>query len=248
MSPLGARTRPSGAFRAWPRETVKPGPASKPRNTASGMAAIRLPIVSATYSVPFWPRPAPVGPSTSAAEFSASGKPDPIVAWNQTNGSPKLGILITSLITVPPKTVLPLAATVPFSTLVTNSTAWLPRSRVAMSHGPLMPWPQNVSLTWPHWSSTIRQPGPEMFPPLVGSEPTITQPLRSDASAVVRPTPPGQPGRLRSILANTDTWPNGETWTIVVPVPCTFALLLKLLTSTSPRCRKPVLRGTTATP
>ena len=36
--------------------------------------------------------------------------------------------------------------------------------------------------------------------------------------------------------------------TIVVPVPCTLALLLKLLTRTLPRNRSPVLRGMTATP
>ena len=65
-----------------------------------------------------------------------------------------------------------------------------------------MPWPANVSRTWPQRSRTIRQPAPETLPPCVGSEPTITQPLRSAVSAVVRPTPPGQPGRLRLILAN----------------------------------------------
>ena len=110
---------------------------------------------------------------------------------------------MTSRSTVPPNTTWPLAATVPFRTLVTNSTAWLPRSRLPMSQGPLMPPPRKVSRTWPHRSSTIRQPAPETFPPLVGSEPTITQPLRSTVRAVVRPTPPGQPGRLRLILANT---------------------------------------------
>src|SRR5580704_13140493 len=103
-----------------------------------------------------------------------------------------------------------------------------------------------VFLTLPHWSRTIRQPGPEMTPFCVGSEPTITQPLRSATRAVVRPTPPGQ---LLSLMpANSETLPCGLTSTIVVPVPCTFALLLKLLTSTSPRYRRPVLCGTTATP
>jgi hypothetical protein len=145
MSPLGAMTRPSSPFRKWPRETVTPRPALKPRNTALGMAAIRLSSVSATYSTPFAPRPAPVGPITSADEFSVSGKPDPIVVPNRTNGRPDAGIVMTSRTTVPPKTVLPLAFTVPFSTLVTNSTAWLPRSRLAMSHGPLIPrWVKNV--------------------------------------------------------------------------------------------------------
>src|SRR5271170_3874616 len=109
-----------------------------------------------------------------------------------------------------------------------------------------------VFLTLPHWSRTIRQPGPEMTPFCVGSDPTITQPLRSTTRAVVRPTPPGQ--ALSVIPANCDTAPPGLTWTMVVPVPCTppgfavVAALLKLLTSTSPRCRSPVLRGTTATP
>ena len=40
----------------------------------------------------------------------------------------------------------------------------------------------------------------------------------------------------------------GTGTTIVEPVPCVFALLLKLLTRTSPACRRPVLCGTTATP
>jgi hypothetical protein len=103
-----------------------------------------------------------------------------------------------------------------------------------------------VFLTLPHWSRTIRQPGPEMAPFCVGSEPTITQPLRSTTRAVVRPTPPGH---LLSLMpANSETLPRGLTCTIVVPVPCTLALLLKLLTSTSPRYRRPVLCGTTATP
>ena len=117
-----------------------------------------------------------------------------------------------------------------------------------MSHGPLIPGPVNVSRTRPRLSSTIRQPEPEMAPFLVGSEPTMTQPLRSAVRAVVRPTPPGQLGRLRLIFANTHWWPDGVTSTMVVPVPCTLALLLKLLTRTLPRNRSPVLRGMTATP
>src|SRR5579863_6405590 len=126
--------------------------------------------------------------------------------------------------------------------------AWLPRSSVAMSHGPLMPWPVNVSRTWPHRSRTIRQPAPEILPPLVGSEPTITQPLCSAVRAVVRPTPPGQPGRFLLIVANTRILPFGVISTIVVPVPCTFALSLKLLTRMLPWVRLPVLLGMTATP
>src|SRR5580704_715874 len=103
-----------------------------------------------------------------------------------------------------------------------------------------------VFLTLPHWSRTIRQPGPEMALFTVGSEPTITQPLRSTTRAVVRPTPPGQ--ELSLIPANSDILPCGLTCTMVVPVPCALVLSLKLLTSTSPRCKRPVLCGTTATP
>src|SRR6185437_6883419 len=112
--------------------------------------------------------------------------------------------------------------------------------------GPSMPCPAMVSRTCPRGSRTIRQPGPEMAPFLVGSEPTTTQPERSDTRAVVRPTPPGHDGSVT--WANSVALPPGETWTMVVPVPCTLALLLKLLTSTLPRCKAPVLRGMTATP
>src|SRR5580700_4151023 len=75
-----------------------------------------------------------------------------------------------------------------------------------------------VFLTLPHWSRTIRQPGPEMALFTVGSEPTITQPLRSTTRAVVRPTPPGQ--ELSLIPANSDILPCGLTCTMVVPVLC----------------------------
>ena len=248
MSPPGATARPSGPFRCCPRETVKPRPALEPRKVASGIPATRFASVSATYRTPSEPRPTPVGPMTRAAVFSCSAKPDPIVVLNWIHGRPDRGIWTTSRSTVPPKTVPPFAATVPFRTLVTNRTAWLPRSREAMSQGPLMPWPANVSRTCPHRSRTIRQPEPETLPLLVGSEPTITQPLRSTVRAVVRPTPPGQPDRRGLIWANSETWPEGVTSTIVVPVPCTLALSLKLLTRTLPCPRCPVLRGMTATP
>src|SRR5579863_9113359 len=101
-----------------------------------------------------------------------------------------------------------------------------------MSHGPLIPYPVMVFLTWPHGSRTIRQPPPERLLLTVGSEPTITQPLGSATRAVVRPTPPRHAGSL--IWANRLALPPGETWTIVVPVPWALALSLKLLTRTSP--------------
>ena len=102
-----------------------------------------------------------------------------------------------------------------------------------MSQGPLMPWPLNVSRTVPWLSSTIRQPEPEMtvVPSgswVVGSEPTITQPLRSTLSAVVRPTPPGQAPPRSPIWANCDMWPPGVTCTIVVPVPWMFEAVVEV--------------------
>src|SRR5580658_4395585 len=153
-----------------------------------------------------------------------------------------------SLTTVPSSTVLPPAATVPFSTLVTKSSAVLPNSAAVMSQGPLMLLPVNVSRTWPDGSTTIRQPDPETLPPLVGSEPTITQPLCSATRAVVRPTPPGHPARRRLILANTHVLPDGVTSTIVVPVPWMLPELLKLLIRMLPRNSSPVLREMTAMP
>ena len=62
--------------------------------------------------------------------------------------------------------------------------------------------------------------------------------------------PPGHvPGRCAALIwANTWSAWFGATSTIVVPVPCVFALLLKLLTRTSPWSSLPALRGTTATP
>ena len=83
-----------------------------------------------------------------------------------------------------------------------------------------------------------------------GVLPTTTHPPRSTARAVVSPTPPGH-DPVRSdlvICANRVWWPPGEISTIVVPVPWRLAALLKLLTSTSPRCSRPRLAWTTATP
>ncbi len=111
------------------------------------MAAIRFATVSATYSVPFRPRPTPVGPMTSAAGSRCSAKPDPIRSDLRMNGSRPDGTIRSSRMTVPRCTILPLAATVPFSTLVTNRAATRPKSAEVMSQGPLMPWPVNVSRT-----------------------------------------------------------------------------------------------------
>src|SRR5437588_3261683 len=154
--------------------------------------------------------------------------------------------------TVPLFTTLPLAATVPLSTLVTKRSAWLPSSSAVISHGPLIGEPANVSATSPVLSTTIKQPALTVaeVPSVVGTLPTITQPLCSTASAVVRPTPPGQaPGRSFALMwAKTLNEPLGEIWTMVVPVPCRFLLLLKLLTRTSPWTSFPTEFGTTTVP
>src|SRR5260370_16866187 len=98
----------------------------------------------------------------------------------------------------------------------------------------------------------MRQPALAVaaMPFVVGRLPTTTQPPCRISSAVLRPTPPGQePGSLdATIFANTLTLPRGETWTIVVPVPCRFLLLLKLLIRTLPWTSLPWLRVATATP
>ena len=115
-----------------------------------------------------------------------------------------------------------------------------------------MPWPDMVSATCPLLLMTSRHPAlaVALVPSMVGRLPTTTQPPRRIPSAVVRPTPPGHgPGSEDApICANTVCCPPGETCTIVVPVPCRFCELLKLLTRTSPLTRLPMLRGTTATP
>src|SRR5580700_10369613 len=68
----------------------------------------------------------------------------------------------------------------------------------------------------------------------------MTHPLLRTARAVVKPRPPGHgPGKRL---------PSGAICTIVVPVPCRFALLLKLLIRMLPLIRDPVLRGTRAMP
>src|SRR5262249_19314469 len=110
-----------------------------------------------------------------------------------------------------------------------------------------------VSATRPLLLMTSRHPACAVaaVPSLVGRLPTTTQPPGRMPRAVVRPTPPGHgPGSLEAVIcANTVRWwLPGEICTIVVPVPCLFALLLKLLIRTSPLMRPPVLVGTTATP
>src|SRR5260370_31108496 len=123
---------------------------------------------------------------------------------------------------------------VQFNTLVTKSAALLPASETVISQGPLMSEPVKVSTTLPLLSSTIRQPAPAVadVPSVVGKLPTITQPLCSTTSAVVKPTPPGHlPGSVLALIwAKTFTvFTSGETSMIVVPVPLCIAPLLILL-------------------
>src|SRR5215471_13238815 len=189
---------------------------------------------------------------TRAAGSVRCGKPEPILVVLISCGGREPAAIRSRRRTVPLCTTMPPAALVPFSTLVTNSCEAGPRLTEVMSQGPLMPLPANVSRTRPWLSRTIRQPADEVAaePSLVGRLPTTTQPPGRISSAVVRPTPPGQlPGSLAAtILANTLSVPDGETWTIVVPVPCWFIELLKLLISTLPLTSEPWLMPTSAVP
>jgi hypothetical protein len=69
-------------------------------------------------------------------------------------------------------------------------------------------------------------------------------------AADVRPIPPGQGSDAGNEVtaANVVTVPLGLTCMMVVPVPCTLALSLKLLTRVSPATRSPTVSGTTAMP
>src|SRR4029077_15849367 len=88
-------------------------------------------------------------------------------------------------------------------------------------------------------------------PSVEGTFPTITKPLCSIASAVERPRPVDPLG-WGGPAKKTRGGPAVETRTIVVPVPCRFALLLKFETRTCPGFRGPVPLwkpgGTKATP
>src|SRR5580704_10887356 len=138
--------------------------------------------------------------------------------------------------------------------LDTNTCADVAVDVTARSQGPTMFLLVMVSTGVPWSFSTIRHPAgsrPGSAPLfVVGRLPTTTQPPGRMPSAVVRPMPPGQawPAGNAEMLANTLVLPPGETCTRVVPVPCTFALSLKLLTRTSPAVSRPPEAGTTATP
>ena len=69
-------------------------------------------------------------------------------------------------------------------------------------------------------------------------------------SAVVSPMPPGQawPAGIAESWAYVLAEPVGEISAMVVPVPWTLALSLKLLTRVSPAVRRPAAAGTTVTP
>src|SRR5207237_9417577 len=92
--------------------------------------------------------------------------------------------------------------------------------------------------------------GVAVLPAVAGSLPATARPVFSATRAVVKPSPAGQgPGKLWALIcANRLTVPLGEICTIVVPVPCRLALLLKLLTRMLPRVSEPAVVGTTATP
>src|SRR5580658_7420927 len=122
-----------------------------------------------------------------------------------------------------------------------------------MSHGPLIAPPEIVSTGLPRLSITIRQPACAVadVPSDVGKLPTITHPDCNTDNAVVNPTPPGHaPGRFPALSsANTaNVEPSGAISTIVVPVPCAFVTLLKLLTKKWPAWRLPTDRCTSTMP
>src|SRR5215471_4688859 len=250
--PLGAMIRPSGVLSLPPEVTTEPVPALWLRNTAFLIRVIRFEALSATKRVPRALRPTPVGPTTSAAGSVLSANPEPITVWRISSGGLLPRSFSTRRSTVPLWTTFGLAATVPLRTLVTNSAATEPLLMAVMSQGPLMPWPDRVSTGWPQLLTTIRHPAFAVadMPFVVGRLPTTTQPPGRMSSAVVRPTPPGHgPGRLDFLMcANTVRWPPGVICTIVVPVPCKFLELLKLLTRTLPWRSLPSLWRTTATP
>src|SRR3984957_3973279 len=138
--------------------------------------------------------------------------------------------------------------------LDTNTSADVALDFTARSQGPTMSGFVMVSATDPRSFSTIRQPAgsrPGSTPPReVGRLPTITQPPGTMPSAVVSPMPPGQdwPAGSAVMRANTLVLPAGEACTMVVPVPCTLALSLKLMTRMSPAISRLPEAGTTATP
>ena len=93
---------------------------------------------------------------------------------------------------------LGLAATVPFSTLVTKSVAVEPLSTAVMSQGPLIGPPLMVSITVPLLSMTSKQPARIVaeVPSFVGRLPTITHPVLIDGYS--------QPGASPNTQINSD--------------------------------------------
>ena len=168
--------------------------------------------------------------------------------------------------TVPPVTTLPgwsdgiplSAATVPLSTLVTNRYAVLPIVVDVMSQGPLIAPPAHVSTSWPVEFSTRRQPAPmPCGVPRSRARSPWWAGFRRRPTLRGGPTAPwstrSRPGTVPVveawvIWANWVTVPSGISCTMVVPVPCALATSLKLLTSTPPCTRFPVLWGTTTIP
>ena len=147
-----------------------------------------------------------------------------------------------------------LVVVLPPRALETNTCADVPVDVTARSQGPTMFLLVMVSTGVPWSFSTIRHPAgfrPGSAPPVVvGRLPTTTQPPGRMPSAVVRPTPPGQaiPAGSLATSANRLVCPAGDTWTMVLPVPWTLALSLKLLTRTLPAVSRPAEAGTTASP
>src|SRR5271165_3288594 len=161
-----------------------PPPASgASRRSALGIAAIRLPSESATYTVcSNQDRPVataePVGPTTTATGSVRSGKPLAMTVFDRTRGGRPGGVNSTMRTTVPPSTGVSPEASVPLRTFVTYRTLVCPKKELVAlrSHGPLIGDPEIVLTGMPTLLSTIRHPAFAVsdFPSVVGRLPTTT--------------------------------------------------------------------------
>ena len=140
----------------------------------------------------------PVGPSTNAAAFCCSARPDAtLVVATPSRGARLARSSSVSRSTVPWCTTDMVCWTPPFSTLVTNRSAIRPCTAMVESQGPLMPCPRKVSATRPLRLSTIRQPALAVaaLPFFDGRLPTTTQPPLQHLQRGGQPDAAGAPAR-----------------------------------------------------
>ena len=154
-------------------------PAERREEAAGGKGDGRNPALDRVGDIQraVGPSATPVGPRTRALELSSSANPVAIVVVPNSTGGRPAGSKTLRRSTVPWFTWLPAAATVPLSTLVTNSSANGPNSCTeVMSQGPLMPWPAHVSTGTPALLRTMRHPASGVPLPfsVTGRLPTTT--------------------------------------------------------------------------